>query len=191
MYNSKQPRVQSGPTALLWNASDPGFGSYATASWPPVAAPDGRGFVFEVPRAEFCTDISAVLTDGTSCLDGHTMQPTPGDKVTAHIRMGYTLHILNSTRITTRHSAIHGAPGFAITEYDGPGEHAYSNVSVGRRRGASREALCGKSNPTGGRLCLGLISSNNDALHSSGCRTGPTFDSGEVRLPSCSSLGAR
>ena len=40
--------------------------------------------------------------------------------------------------------------------------------------------MCGVSNPTGGRLCLGLIASSNDALHSSGCKHGPSFSSGEL-----------
>ena len=88
--------------------------------------------------------------------------------------------MLNSSRVRTQHCAIHGAPGFAITEYDGRGGHSYYNVSVGRRRGANRDAMCGLSNPTGGRLCLGLVASNNDALHSAGCRRGPSFVAGEL-----------
>ena len=88
--------------------------------------------------------------------------------------------MLNSSRVRTQHCAIHGAPGFAITEYDGRGGHSYYNVSVGRRRGANRDAMCGLSNPTGGRLCLGLVASNNDALHSAGCRHGPSFVGSEL-----------
>ena len=105
--------------------------------------------------------------------------------------------IIVGTRVHTQHTAIHGAPGFAISEYDGYGNHSYFNVSLGRRHvntttvttaGAVASssssspppppssndvnAMCGVSNPTGGRLCLGLISSNNDGLHSSGCKYG-------------------
>ena len=40
--------------------------------------------------------------------------------------------------------------------------------------------MCGRDNPTGGRLCLGLIASNNDALHSAGCERGPSFVGGEL-----------
>jgi hypothetical protein len=169
------------------------FGSYASAVWPPVVSADGN-YSFTLNLSTICTDVRSTTTDGKNCGGNspHTVQVK--DKITAHIRMGFTLHILNSTRVHTQHSSIHGAPGFAITEYDGYGQHSYFNVSVGRRHefnatpppsgtsphGATAAALCGTSNPTGGRLCLGLISSNNDALHSSGCKYGPSFASGEL-----------
>jgi hypothetical protein len=52
---------------------------------------------------------------------------------------------------------------------------------VPRAGSSDRHAImCGVSNPTGGRLCLGLISSNNDALHSSGTKRGPVFEDGEL-----------
>ena len=121
-----------------------------------------------------------MMTDGSSCLEGGANKLQPQDKITAHIRKGFTLHILNSTRVHTQHSAIHGAPGFAITEYDGIGKHSYTNVSIGRRHTNDSQAMCGIANPTGGRLCLGMIASNNDALHSSGCKYGPSFTAGEL-----------
>jgi hypothetical protein len=40
--------------------------------------------------------------------------------------------------------------------------------------------MCGVSNPTGGRLCLGMIASNNDGLHSAGCKYGPSFVGGDI-----------
>merc|ERR1719201_435926 len=174
------------PAALVWNSSDPGFGAFASASWPPVAT-NSKQYIFNLSRASLCRNPQFVTTDGTSCLvGGGPMTPQPQDKITAHIRVGFTLHMLNSTRVHTRHSSIHGAPGFAISEYDGYGRHSYFNVSVGRRRnplgkaGHDPHAICGQSNPTGGRLCFGLIASNNDALHSSGCRHGPSFEQGEL-----------
>jgi hypothetical protein len=202
-YRQGVPGVQSPPgPALLWNASDPGFGSYAAAVWPPAAAEGaepagavggpagirGAGFsLFNVSRAAFCTDINAVTTDGTSCLAGVVHEMRPGDKVTCHTRTGFTLHLLNSSRVRTQNTAIHGAPGFALTEYDGNGGHSYFNVTVGRRHAAAgaahtydADAMCGTTNPTGGRLCLGMIASNNDALHSSGCKYGPVFSRGEL-----------
>lgn len=148
--------------------------------------------MFSLQRKAFCEDIQYTTTDGSSCLIGHASRPQARDKITAHIRTGFTLHVLNSSRVHTQHVTVHGAPGFAITEYDGYGQHSYLNVSVGRRQvsagrrppdGAAREdseAKCGLTNPTGGRLCLGLIASNNDALHSSGCKHGPTFTAGEL-----------
>ena len=182
-YRMGMPGVQSAPgQAMVWNATDPGFGAFAGASWPPNTTAGGQ-HVFNVSRASLCTDIRFTTTDGSSCLVGGSKTLRQGDKITAHLRAGYTLHILNSTRVHTRHSAIHGAPGFAITEYDGPGAHSYYNVSVGRRHAHTADAartLCGVSNPTGGRLCLSMIASNNDALHSSGCKVGPTFTSGEL-----------
>ena len=200
-YRVGMPGVQFGPAALVWNSSDPGLGAFASASWPPTAAADGH-HVFTLPRDSFCKNIKYLTTDSNNCADGSTSKLRTQDNITAHIRVGFTLHILNSTRVRTQHSAIHGAPGFAISEYDGEGGHSYFNVSVGRRhvnhrdgRDANRtnranhpenasyydsHAICGVSNPTGGRLCLGLISSNNDALHSSGCKYGPSFTSGEL-----------
>ena len=44
--------------------------------------------------------------------------------------------------VRTRHTAIHGAPGFALTEYDGVGGHSYVNVSVGRRAAGARFFVC-------------------------------------------------
>jgi hypothetical protein len=181
-YNSKVPGVLAGPSALIWNASDPGgFGAYASASWPPTRGAQGN-FTFSFPRETICKDIRSATTDGTSCIGHHQFQVNLQDKVTAHIRAGITLHLLNSSRVRTQHTAIHGAPCFAITEYDGFGQHSYLNVTVGRRPNSRHQpnAMCGLSNPTGGRLCLGLISSNNDALHSSGCKHGPSFRGGEL-----------
>lgn len=183
-YRLGMQGVQSGPAALVWNSSDE-FGAFASASWPPTASANGT-HIFTLQRKSFCKDISSSLTDGASCLgDASTSKLQLQDKITAHIRAGFTLHILNSTRVHTQHTAIHGAPGFAITEYDGQGAHSYFNVSLGRRHhtaahGHTNTDMCGVSNPTGGRLCLGLISSNNDALHSSGCKYGPSFTSGEL-----------
>ena len=174
--------VQSAPgPALVWNATDPGFGSYAAASWPPTAAAGTEGiYVFNLSRASLCTDINMVTTDGSSCLDGSVPALRLADKITCHTRTGFTLHLLNSTRVHTQHSAIHGAPGFAITEYDGYGGHSYFNVSLTRRHTDNAHAMCGLSNPTGGRLCLGMIASNNDALHSAGTKYGPFFAGGEL-----------
>jgi hypothetical protein len=129
-YHMGMPGVQDGPKALVWNSSDPGFGAFAGASWPPTAAADGN-YMFNLSRATFCKDISNTLSDGSSCLNGSTSKLQPLDKITAHIRKGFTLHLLNSTRIHTQHTAIHGAPGFGITEYDGYGKHSYLNVSLG------------------------------------------------------------
>ena len=187
-YRMGMPGVQSGPDALVWNSSDPDFGAFASASWPPTARPGTNQFVFNVSRAALCSSPQSVMTDGTSCLAGGFGggQLQPQDKITAHIRVGFTLHILNSARVHSRHCSIHGAPAFAITEYDGYGRHSYFNVSVGRRRNRrgngsyDTDALCGISNPTGGRLCFGLIASNNDSLHSSGCKYGPSFIQGEL-----------
>ena len=163
-YRMGKPGVQSGPSALVWNSSDPGFGAFGSADWPPTATADGN-HVFNVSRALLCKDIASATTDGSSCLAGSTIELQVNDKITAHIRKGFTLHIMNSTRVRTQHAALHGAPGFAITEYDGYGKHSYFNVSLGRRHtppgGNASSELCGASNPTGGRLCLGLISSNN------------------------------
>jgi hypothetical protein len=186
-YHMGMPGVQDGPKAMIWNSSDPGFGAFSGASWPPTATADGD-YMFNVSRATFCKDINNALTDGSSCLNGSSSKLQPQDKITAHIRKGFTLHLLNSTRIHTQHTAIHGAPGFGITEYDGYGKHSYLNVSLGRRHenhhpangSYDTHAMCGVSNPTGGRLCLGMIASNNDGLHSAGCKYGPSFDSGEL-----------
>jgi hypothetical protein len=194
-YRLGRPGVQSGPAALVWNSSDE-FGAFTSASWPPTTGANGT-HVFSLQRKSFCKDISSTITDGTSCLGNSTSKSKlqPQDKITAHIRAGFTLHILNSTRVHTQHTAIHGASGFAITEYDGYGAHSYFNVSLGRRHHNhnhnhtaesmrnshnTTNNMCGVSNPTGGRLCLGLISSNNDALHSSGCKYGPSFTHGEL-----------
>ena len=175
-YRPGAPGVQSSPgeqgsPVLVWNSSVPGFGAFATATWPPTAVGEGH-HAFSLPRASFCKDIDFTTTDGSSCRDGGASKLQPQDKVTAHLRAGFTLHILNSTRVHTQHFAIHGAPGFAITEYDGYGAHSYLNVSLGRRHvsrpkhppGAAydSQAMCGTTNPTGGRLCLGMIASNND-----------------------------
>jgi hypothetical protein len=81
----------------------------------------------------------------------------------------------------TAAASLRGWRQFALTEYDGVGGHSYLNVSVGRRHEAdAHERMCGVSNPTGGRLCLGLIASSNDALHSSGVKHGPSFVNGEL-----------
>ncbi len=191
-YAMGRPGVESGPEnnpVLLWNSTDPWFGAYAYASWPPAKYHD-LGYVFNVSAASYCTDINAVMTDSNSCRDGIVRQPQINDKLTAHIRKGFTILLLNSTRVETRNCAIHGAPGFAISEYDGEGAHLYSNVSVRRRISVNKmqqhsypydlNSTCGLSNPTGGRLCFGLISSNNDGLHSSGCKYGPKFIGGEI-----------
>ena len=69
-YREGTPGVQSGPSALVWNASDPGFGAYAPASWPPMPAGGGQ-HAFTLKRESLCTDINAVTTDGSSCLGGH------------------------------------------------------------------------------------------------------------------------
>ena len=180
-YRMGMPGVLSGPAALVWNSSDPGFGAFASTSWPPTITKDTE-YVFNISRSQLCQSPQSVMTDGSSCLV-RGAEPQVQDKITAHIRKGYTLHILNSTRVQSRHCSIHGAPGFAITEYDGYGGHSYFNVSVGRRRSQGEDrhhtdAICGSSNPTGGRSCFGLIASNNDALHSSGCKYGPTFTQG-------------
>ena len=181
-YRMGMPGVLSGPAALVWNSSDPGFGAFASVSWPPTVTARTE-YIFDLSRSRLCGSPQSVMTDGTSCLV-RGAEPQPQDKITAHIRKGYTLHILNSTRVHSRHCSIHGAPGFAITEYDGYGGHSYFNVSVGRRQPLPDEgrhptdAVCGTSNPTGGRLCFGLIASNNDALHSSGCKYGPSFTQG-------------
>jgi len=173
------PGVQAGPAALVWNSSD-GFGAFASASWPPIATANGH-HVFNLSRAAMCKEIQSTTTDGSSCQGGSTAKLQLQDKITAHIRFGFTLHILNSTQVQTRNSAIHGAPGFAISEYDGHGGHSYINVSLGRRHvSPDAHTMCGISNPTGGRLCLGMIASNNDALHSSGCKYGPSFTGGEL-----------
>jgi hypothetical protein len=151
-----------GSPALVWNSSDPGFGAYATASWPPTAAAgrsDPRDYMFSLSRASICRDITFTTTDGSSCRDvggedggagsaaGAVSLPLlrPRDKITAHLRAGFTLHLLNSSRVHTRHTAIHGASGFAITEYDGVGAHSYLNVSVGEWHGCVVEAPCSPS----------------------------------------------
>eukprot|EP01048_Picozoa_sp_COSAG05_P018163 COSAG05_NODE_2607_length_2846_cov_13.463497_1_plen_536_part_00 len=198
LYQPGTPGVQSSPgPALVWNSSDPGFGAYASASWPPTEAAGGR-YTFNLSRISICKEIQFTTTDGSSCRDPHATMLRPRDKITAHIRVGFTLHILNSTRVRTQHTAIHGAPGFAVSEYDGYGNHSYFNVSLSRRHvqrnhsssgggGGGGEdyyydaqSMCGTTNPTGGRLCLGMIASNNDGLHSSGCQFGPTFERGEL-----------
>ena len=92
LYRKGTPGVQSSPVALVWNASDPEFGAYAPASWPPLPAPTAFQNVFTVPRASICTDINAVTTDGSSCLDGHAVALRAHDKVTAHIRTLHSAH---------------------------------------------------------------------------------------------------
>lgn len=168
--------------ALVWNSSEGiAAGAYAPATWPPIPVNEPGCYIFNVSRASLCTDISATTSDGTSCVAGHANTVRVGDKITAHTRVGFTLHLLNSTRVHTQHTRIHGAPGFAITEYDGEGAHSYLNVSLGRRRRVKPPTeLCGIGNPTGGRECVGMIASNNDGLHSSGTKFAPSFLNGEI-----------
>ena len=105
-----------------------------------------------------------------------------GDKVTISMRKGITWHVQNSSRVTTSNISIHGASLFGVSEFDGLGSHVYENVWLGRRRGAAAAGgagsgdagagpeLCGR---TPGRLCFGILASNADAFHSSGCKHGP------------------
>lgn len=212
---SKRPWVMAHYGPVLWNASDSGFGSYATASLVgPFNHSNGTSVagehLFSIPwiGADGASTMlcNKVMTGGGSCAtkaDGALPTPQIKDKLTIHLRGGITYHVLNSSRVSSRNVAIHGATGFAITEYDGEGAHVYRNVTVGRRPQAKRhrpkqpheqdalgdeharetegafewdnEAMCGVDNPGGGRLCLGLIASNNDAFHSSGCKRGPHF----------------
>ena len=142
-------------------------------SWSPATAADGRA-IFNVSRATLCKDLNYLTTDGLSCAAGAS---PPFDRRTRLPRtcvQGFRC-ICSTVRVRTRHTAIHGAPGFAITEYDGA--HTYLNVSVGRRHvhvvspdGTLKydtRAMCvDRIQPAAG--CTSLISSNNDALHSSG-----------------------
>ena len=86
-YKTGMPGVQSGPAALVWNASDPTVGAFSSALWPPATR--GEEYIFSLRSASICTDIASVTTDSTNCLAGakqHT--PQPRDKVTAHVRVG-------------------------------------------------------------------------------------------------------
>lgn len=97
-----------------------------------------------------------------------------GDKITLAARKGLTYHVQNSSRVTTRGVSIHSASLMGISEFDGRGEHVYESVFLGRRpeAAANASALCGRAP---GRLCLGVLSSNADAFHSSGTRRGPAL----------------
>ena len=94
-----------------------------------------------------------------------------GDKVTISIRKGITWHVQNSTNVTTRDVTVHGASLFGLSEFDGKGGHTWENVYLGRRQGLAEPdtELCGRAP---GRLCFGILASNADAFHSSGCRRG-------------------
>ena len=93
----------------------------------------------------------------------------PGDKVTISMRKGLTYHLQNSTRVSTANISIHGASLFGLSEFDGGGGHVYQDVWLGRRRGVAPGQLCGRRP---GRLCFGILASNADAFHSSGCKAG-------------------
>ena len=94
----------------------------------------------------------------------------PGDKITISMRKGITWHIQNSTRVRTSNVSIHSASLFGLSEFDGGGGHRYENVWLGRRRGVNTTQRCGRAP---GRLCFGILASNADAFHSSGCKVGP------------------
>ena len=94
----------------------------------------------------------------------------PGDKVTISMRKGITWHVENSTRVTSTNISVHSASLFGLSEFDGGGAHKYEDVWLGRRRGVSMTQLCGRAP---GRLCFGILASNADAFHSSGCKVGP------------------
>lgn len=64
-----------------------------------------------------------------------------------------------------------GASFMAITEFDGLGGHSYTNVAVAVRdvsANPNSTACAG-----GKRLCQGILASNADCFHSSGCKFGP------------------
>ena len=98
-----------------------------------------------------------------------------GDKITISMRKGITWHVQNSTNVTTRGVAIHSASLFGLSEFDGGGGHTWENIWLGRRThlaGHQDTQLCGRPP---GRLCFGVLASNADAFHSSGCKQGPTL----------------
>lgn len=97
----------------------------------------------------------------------------PGDKITISMRKGITWHVQNSSNVSTIDVSIHSASLFGLSEFDGRGAHSYRNVFLGRRPvvpGSNKSlALCGRPP---GRLCWGVLASNADAFHSSGCKRG-------------------
>jgi hypothetical protein len=95
-----------------------------------------------------------------------------GDKITISMRKGITWHVENSTRVHSINISIHGASLFGLSEFDGGGAHQYTNVWLGRRRNSMTQ-LCGRAP---GRLCFGVLASNADAFHSSGCKRGAQLD---------------
>ena len=96
----------------------------------------------------------------------------PGDKISISMRKGITWHVQNSTRVSSTNISIHSASLFGLSEFDGGGAHRYSDVWLGRRQRLVPGQLCGRSP---GRLCFGVLASNADAFHSSGCKAGPAL----------------
>ena len=169
------PWVEALYGAAVWNHSDPLFGAYGQASGPAGPARTDGSYMFEIspPCTGYITTGGGSCVGG----GGSGVRPAVGDKVTVHFRGGVTYHLLNSTGVTSENVAIHvkhhpqyefqhflahdysnrqthsnggcfqGATSFAISEYDGGGGHVYTNVSVGRRPGSNRSAMCGLDNP--------------------------------------------
>jgi hypothetical protein len=105
-----------------------------------------------------------------------TQLPRRGDKMSAIVRLGYTLHTHNSTRCRFSDISVHSTSYMGVTEFDGIGGHAYERVRVVRRAGLrSASDLCDTASGRSPRLCLAVVSCNADVFHSSGCRDGPSL----------------
>ena len=125
-------------------------------TWPPVTVFDGRSAERKMGlcgwgRAPAATRIApreyAIACGG----DGVAL----GDVVVAATRVGFTLALSYTSRVTVRDVTIHAAGNMAITEFQGDGGNVYANVSL-VPRDATRP-----------------LASNADGFHSSGMKRGP------------------
>ena len=125
-------------------------------TWPPITAFDGqsakrRKGLCAWGRAPAATRIAPREYSLACSGDGVDL----GDIVVAATRVGFTLALSYTSRVTVRDVTIHAAGNMAITEFQGGGGNVYANVSL-VPRDATRP-----------------LASNADGFHSSGMVRGP------------------
>jgi hypothetical protein len=129
-------------------------------TWPPgsvFAAPAAGGALIAsvcewgkaVPAARLANGSYAV-----ACAGGRA---APGDTFVAPTRVGYTLALADTARVSVRDVDIHAASYMAVTEFRGDGGNEYERVRLQPRDAAFP------------------LASNADGFHSSGMRVGPTL----------------
>ena len=158
--------VQLDPSSLTFEVFQKEYPPHDT--WPPVTVFDADTSDRLKGLCSWGKAAPATLISGSSysiACPGTGLKH--GDIVVAATRVGFTVALSYTARVTMRDIVIHAAGNMALTEFQGDGGNVYSNISLVPRD---------KSRPLG---------SNADGFHRSACPHPPTSTHRFALSPPC------